>query len=81
MHDSDTGSGSGRTLAFGTANRRVDVWDVATGRPIATLTSPDGGAVNGVAFSPDSRTLAFGDSSDHAYLCPVSYQFGRHQSG
>ena len=57
-------------LAFGTGNGRVDIWDVATGRLIATLTAPDGGAVTGVAFSPDGRMLAFVDGSDHAYLCP-----------
>jgi WD40 repeat protein len=59
-------------LAAGTADRRIDVWDVATGRLIATLTAPDGGAVSGIAFSPDSRTLAFVDNGDHAYLCPGS---------
>jgi WD40 repeat protein len=73
-------SPDGRILAVGTANRRVGVWDVATGRLIATLTAPDGGAVSGVAFSPDSRMLAFVDGSHHAYLCP-SYQFGRHRTG
>jgi hypothetical protein len=57
------------------------VRDVATARLIVTLTAPDGGAVTGVAFSPDSRMLAFGDSSDHAYLCPMSDQVGRYRSG
>ncbi len=47
----------------------------------ATLTAPDGGVVSGVAFSPDGRTLAFVDNGDHAYLCPMSDQFGRHRSG
>src|SRR5271170_5849520 len=65
-------SPDGRMLAFGTANHRVDVWNVPTGPLIATLTAPDGGAVSGVAFSPHSRTLAFADDSDHAYLCSVS---------
>jgi Tol biopolymer transport system component len=53
----------------------------ATGRLIATLTAPDGAAVSGVAFSPDGRSLAFVDSSDHAYLCSVSDQSGQHRSG
>ena len=70
-------SPDGRMLAFGTADRRVDVRDVATGRLIATLTAPDGGAVSGVAFSPDGRSLAFVDNSHHAYLCSVTDRSGR----
>jgi Tol biopolymer transport system component len=57
------------------------VWDVAPGRLVATLTAPDGGAVSGGAFSPDGRSLAFVDNGDHAYLCSVSDQSGRHRSG
>jgi hypothetical protein len=58
----------------------ADLWDVATHRLIAVLTKAHDGA-DGVAVSPDGRTLAFVDNGDHAYLFPVSDQFGRHQSG
>jgi hypothetical protein len=37
--------------------------------------------VSGVAFSPDSRTLAFSDGGDSAYLCPMRDSYVRHRSG
>jgi DNA-binding beta-propeller fold protein YncE len=42
---------------------RVYLWDVATGRRTATLIPPGVGAIAGVAFSPDGRLLAVGDST------------------
>jgi WD40 repeat protein len=66
-------------LATADADMKTDVWDVRTGRLIATLTTP--GFVDGVAFSPGSRSMAFVDNSDHAYLCPVSDQAVRIPAG
>ncbi len=49
----------GRTLAAGSLDKTVSLWDLATGRRRATLADhPD--EVIGVAFAPDGRTLAAG---------------------
>ncbi|MFJ5069220.1 cytochrome D1 domain-containing protein [Kitasatospora sp. NPDC088556] len=47
----------GRTLATGSADHTVKLWDTTTHRMLATLTGHTG-IVNTVAFSPDGRTLA-----------------------
>jgi len=56
-------SPDGKTLAAGTAQRTVKLWDVAIGQEVCTL-SGHGLEVWGVAFSPDGKTLASG-SLDH----------------
>jgi WD40 repeat protein len=38
--------------------RRVCLWDAATGKPIGRVVLPDGGPVLQLAFSPDSKVLA-----------------------
>ncbi|MGL4551587.1 MAG: WD40 repeat domain-containing protein, partial [Gemmataceae bacterium] len=43
---------------------RVTVWDIAAGRPVLTLPGA-GFLVRSVAFSPDGRTLATGESGGH----------------
>ena len=48
---------SGRLLATADHDGRVKLWDVATGRQLASLDGQDG-RLGGVAFSPDGRTLA-----------------------
>jgi WD40 repeat protein len=55
-------SPDGRTLATGSVDHTVKVWDVATHQLLATLTGHTNN-VNGLAFSPDG-TLATG-SADH----------------
>ncbi|WP_327064606.1 nSTAND1 domain-containing NTPase [Kitasatospora sp. NBC_01302] len=50
-------SPDGNTLATGSRDRTVRLWDVQTRRQLATLTGQSG-SVDSVTFSPDGRTLA-----------------------
>ena len=52
-------SPDGRTLASGSRDKTVRLWDVETGRHLHTLKGHSG-HVNGIAFSPDGRTLVSG---------------------
>ncbi|WP_445519977.1 nSTAND1 domain-containing NTPase [Streptomyces sp. NEAU-174] len=52
-------SPDGRTVASGSDDMTVRLWDVATGRPRTTLIGHTD-TVNSVAFSPDGRTVASG---------------------
>ena len=54
-------SPDGKTLASGSTDKTVQLWDTTNGEPIATLT----GHINGItalAFSPDGRTLVSGST-------------------
>src|SRR5438128_2523394 len=52
-------SADGKTLASGSQDKTVKLWDVATGRQNATLQGHTG-YVSSVAFSADGKTLASG---------------------
>jgi WD40 repeat protein len=54
-------SPDGSRLAAGSWNHAVKIWDVATGKALATLKGHSG-VVWGVAFSPDGRRLASGSA-------------------
>ncbi|MEH2425326.1 MAG: hypothetical protein V7K48_31815 [Nostoc sp.] len=62
-HDNDVWSVSfspdGKTLASGSADATIKLWNLETGKEIRTLTGHDNN-VRSVSFSPDSKTLASG---------------------
>ncbi|CAM5673494.1 hypothetical protein SAVIM338S_07098 [Streptomyces avidinii] len=60
-------SPDGRTLATGSADNTVRLWDPETGKLRSTLEGPTS-VVYSVAFSPDGRTLATGSDDNSARL-------------
>ncbi|MCG5058491.1 MAG: serine/threonine protein kinase [Limnoraphis sp. WC205] len=63
-------SSDGRTLASGSRDNTIKLWDVQTRREIATLTGHSS-YVNSVAISPDGRTLASGSRDNTIKLWDV----------
>jgi WD40 repeat protein len=65
-------SPDGKTLASGSGEDTIRLWDAATGRPIGTALTGHTGMVNSVAFSPDGKTLASTSADDTIRLWDVA---------
>jgi WD40 repeat protein len=66
-------SPDGKTLASGSDDDTIRLWDVATGRPTGQPVTGHGGPVLSVAFRPDGKTLASGGDDDTIRLWDVAY--------
>ena len=65
-------SPNGRTLAVGSADGTVRLWDVISGQSAGQTFSGGTGSVSSVAFSPDGKTLATGDGDGTVRLWNVA---------
>ena len=66
-------SPDGKTLASGSNDDTVRLWDVATRQQIGDPLTGHTGWVISVAFSPDGKTLASGSTDDTVRLWNVAY--------
>ena len=64
-------SPDGQTLASGSWDKTIRLWDLATRQPRDAPLTGHQSAVNSVAFSPDGRTLASGSEDKTIILWDV----------
>ncbi|WP_445638558.1 WD40 domain-containing protein [Nostoc sp. DSM 114161] len=64
-------SPDGKTLASGSFDKTIKLWDVSTGKAIKTLTGHSSSVIS-VGFSPDGKTLASGSFDKTIKLWDVS---------
>ena len=65
-------SPDGKTLASGSQDKTIRLWDVATGQPRGAPLTGHQGQVYSVAFSPDGKTLASGSDDKTIRLWDVA---------
>ena len=65
-------SPDGKTLASGSQDFTIILWDVASHQRLTTIDDPTHGVVASVAFSPDGKTLAWGSGYGMIYLWDAS---------
>jgi WD40 repeat protein len=63
-------SPDGRTLATGSQETKVCLWDLATGKPLPSIKATQL-MVTAVAISPDSKTLAWSEGDGWGADCPI----------
>ncbi|MEH2243681.1 hypothetical protein [Nostoc sp.] len=72
-------SPDGKTLASGSNDKTIKLWDVSTGKAIKTLTGHSS-TVLSVGFSPDGKTLASGSNDKTVILWDLDFDNLLHSS-
>jgi WD40 repeat protein len=70
----------GRTVASGSADRTIKLWDAGTGRELATFRGHTR-SVTAVAFSPDGKQIASGSYDKTVRLWQVIQLFAEKGNG